>query len=164
MKCIWIDHKVEDEKDHVKFLRLDDAGEDFKSEMNWMMNNSGFDEEYRDQSWTERFVTATYYENMNVKKGKKIYPIESLFKERLNDWRDSWGLGKCSWNQWKIRPKPFLNEWKICIFVGYSVNHSDDVHRLLIQSNIIISINAIWLIKSYWSWITTKGYRHWSCQ
>jgi hypothetical protein len=44
------------------------------------------------------------------------------------------------------------------VFVGYAVNHADDVYRLLNPKtkNIIKSRYVVWLNKSYGTWIESK--------
>jgi hypothetical protein len=47
----------------------------------------------------------------------------------------------------------------VCVFVGYAVNHADDVYRLLNSEtkSIIISRDVVWLNKSYVAWIKSKN-------
>jgi hypothetical protein len=46
----------------------------------------------------------------------------------------------------------------VCVFVGYAVNHADDVYRLLNPKtkSIIKSRDVVWLNKCYGAWIKSK--------
>jgi hypothetical protein len=58
----------------------------------------------------------------------------------------------------KIQGK-LSNKGTVCVFVGYAVNHADDVYRLLNSEtkSIIISRDVVWLNKSYVAWIKSKN-------
>jgi hypothetical protein len=58
----------------------------------------------------------------------------------------------------KIQGK-LSNKGTVCVFVGYAVNHTDDVYRLLNPKtkSIIKSRDVVWLNKRYGAWIKSKN-------
>jgi hypothetical protein len=59
----------------------------------------------------------------------------------------------------KIQGK-LSNKGTVCVFVGYAVNHADDVYKLLNPKtkSIIKSRDLVCLIKIYGAWIKSKNY------
>jgi hypothetical protein len=51
------------------------------------------------------------------------------------------------------------NKGTVCVFVGYAVNHADDVYRLMHPKtkSIIKSRDVLWLNISYGAWIKSKN-------
>ena len=51
------------------------------------------------------------------------------------------------------------NREMTCIFMGYSVDHSNDVYRMLKMETkkIILSRDIVWLNRSYTEWISSRS-------
>jgi hypothetical protein len=60
--------------------------------------------------------------------------------------------------KYKIQGK-LSDKGTVCVFVGYAVNHVDDVYRLLNSKtkSIIKSRDVVWLNKNYGAWIKLKN-------
>ena len=98
-----------------------------------MMNDSGIEGEFRNGLWAECATTATYYENIIVNKDKRKSLIELMFNEKVKGfnkiqkvWRNVRGINK----SYRFNPNSVIKERNM-LFVGYAVNHADDVYRLL---------------------------------
>ena len=96
------------------------------------MNASGIQGEFCKWSWAECASTATYYENFIVNKEKKKSPIELMFNGKVKGLKKFKRFGEMCVviTKDKIQSK-LSDKGTVCIFVGYAVNHADDVYRLL---------------------------------
>jgi hypothetical protein len=125
-----------------------------------MMNDSGIDGEFRDGLWAECASTATYYDNLIINKDKKKSPIELMLKSRAKGLMNLKRFGEMcvATTKSKIHGK-LSNKGTVCMFIGYAVNHADDVYRLLNPKtkSIIESRDDLWLNKSYGAWIKSKN-------
>jgi hypothetical protein len=124
-----------------------------------MMNDSGIKGEFCEGLWAECASTATYYENIIINKDKKRSPIELMFNEKVKGLRRFKRFGEMCVETTKVKIQSKLRDkGTACIFVGYAINHADDVNRLLNPRTkcIIKSRDVIWLGKSYGEWSRTK--------
>jgi hypothetical protein len=195
-KVVELIKELKNENIQMKFLRLDDSGENYALEkeckqqnltvkfeysgprtpqrdgkverlfqtlygrIRAMMNDSEIDGEFRDGLWAECASTATYYDNLIINKDKKKSPIELMFKYRARELKYFKRFGEMcvATTKDKIQGK-LSNKGTVCVFVGYAVNHADDVYRLLNAKtkSIIKSRDVMWLNKSYGAWIKSKN-------
>ena len=99
-----------------------------------MMNDSGIEGEFCEGLWAECASTASFYEDIIVNKGKKKPPIELMlmFNQKVKELRNFKRSGEMcvATTIDKIQSK-ISDKGTTCIFVGYAVNHADDVYRLL---------------------------------
>jgi hypothetical protein len=160
--------ELKNENIQVKFLRFDDAGENYALEKECkqqnlavkfkysgsrtpqrngkvehkfqtlygrtraMMNDFEIDGEFRDGLWAECASTATYYDNLIINKDKKKSPIELMFISRAKGFMNIKRFGEMCVATTKNKVQGKLsNKGTVCVFVGYAVNHADDVYRLL---------------------------------
>jgi hypothetical protein len=97
-----------------------------------MMNESEIDGEFRDGLWVECASIATYYDNLIINNDKKKIPIEFIFKSRDKGLMTLKRFGEMCMATTKNKIQGKLsNKGTVCVFVGYAVNHADDVYRLL---------------------------------
>jgi hypothetical protein len=167
-KVVKLIKELKNENIQVKFLRLDDAGENRALEkectqqnlavkfeysgphtpqrngkferkfqtlygrIRAMMNDSDIDGEFHDGLWAECTSTATYYDNLIINKDKKKSSIELMFKSRAKGLMNLERFGEMFVATTKNKVQGKLSDKGIvCVFVGYAVNHADDVYRLL---------------------------------
>jgi hypothetical protein len=125
-----------------------------------MMNDSEIDGEFRDGLWAECASTATYYDDSIINMGKKKSPIALMFKNRAKGLMNLKRFGEMCVPTTKNKIQGKLNnKGTVCVFVGYAVNHSDDVYRLLNPKtkSIIKSTDVVWSNKRYGFWIKSKN-------
>jgi hypothetical protein len=83
-----------------------------------------------------------------------------MFKNRSKGLRNLKRFGKMCvpTTKNKIQGK-LIDKGTVCVFVGYAVNHADDVYRLLNPKTKSInkSRNVVWLNKRYGAWIKSKS-------
>jgi hypothetical protein len=124
------------------------------------MNDSEIDREFHDGLWAEFARTDTYYDNLIINKDKKNSPIELMFKNKANGLRKIKRFGEINVATTKNKIQAKLRDkGTVWVFVGYAVNHANDVYRLLNPKikRIIKSRDFIWLNKSYGTWIESKN-------
>jgi hypothetical protein len=92
------------------------------------MNDSEIDGELSDGLKAECASTATYYDNLIISKYKKKSPIELMFKSRAKGLRNLKRFDEMyvATTKNKIQGK-LSDKGTVCVFVGYAVNHADDV-------------------------------------
>jgi hypothetical protein len=96
-----------------------------------VLNNSGIKEEITHGIWAEYTLTATFYGNILVNLECQNLPHESIFGakfEKLNNLK-RFGEMVVVITEKKIQGK-FSNRGTVCMFVGYTQNHSDYVYCL----------------------------------
>jgi hypothetical protein len=124
------------------------------------MNDSEIDGEFCDGLWAECSSTTTYDDNLIINKDMKKSPIEIMFKNRAKGLRNLKIFGEMCvlTTKNKIQEK-FPDKGTVCVFVGYAVNHADDVYRLMNQKakSIIKSSDGVWLNKSYGALMKSKN-------
>jgi hypothetical protein len=97
-----------------------------------MMNDSEIDGEFHDGLWAECASTITYYDNLIINKDKKKSPIELMFKSRAKGLMNLKRFGEMCMVTTKNKIQGKLsNKGTVCVFVGFAINHADDVYRLL---------------------------------
>jgi hypothetical protein len=93
-----------------------------------MMNDTEIDGEFLDGLWAECASTATYYDNLIINKNKKKSPIDSMFKSRAKGLMNLKRFGEMCVVTTKNKIQGKLSDkGSVCVFVGYAVNHADDV-------------------------------------
>jgi hypothetical protein len=125
-----------------------------------IMNDSEIDGEFRDGLWAECASTAAYHDNLIIKKDKTKSPIALIFKNRAKGLMNLKRFGEMCVVTTKNKIQGKLSDkGTVCVFVGYAVNHADDVYRLLNPKtkSIIKSRDVVWLNKSYGAWIKSKN-------
>jgi hypothetical protein len=96
------------------------------------LNCAGLKDELRSGVWAECARSITFLQNITSIKTNKVCPIELLFgaKPKLAEKLKSFGeIGVVTTKddiQGKLR-----NCDTLCMFVGYSVDHANDVYRML---------------------------------
>jgi hypothetical protein len=96
-----------------------------------MMNDSEIDGQFRKGLWAECASTTTYFDNL-INTYMKKSPIELMFKNRAKGLRNLRRLGEIcvATTKNKIQAK-LTDKGTVYVFVGYGINHADDVYRLL---------------------------------
>ena len=125
-----------------------------------MLNGAGLNNHIRNGVWAECAMTVTYLSNIMTTKASDKCPYQVLFgcKPKINSCLKVFGeIGVVTTKQ-DIQGK-LNNRGTPCMFVGYPVNHSSDVFRMLNLKTygIINSRDVIWLGKLYKDWILNKS-------
>jgi hypothetical protein len=119
------------------------------------MNDFEIDGEFHYGLWAECASTDTFNDNSIINKDKKKYPIELMFKNRAKGLRNLKSFGEMcvATTKNKIQEK-LSDKGTVCVFVGYAVNHADEVYKLLNPKtkSIIKSKDIVWLNKIHEAW------------
>jgi hypothetical protein len=103
--------------------------------------------------------TATFYINILVNHESGKLPHESIFGVKFKNLSNLKELGEMIvvTTKKKIQGK-LSNRGTVCMFVGFSQNHSNHFYCLLNfkTRQVIKSINLIWLNKDYEIWASQK--------
>jgi hypothetical protein len=96
--------------------------------------------------------TATFYENIIIKREEKMCPVNLIFKDSfkvLKVYNRFFELSVVKTKE-KIQSK-LSDRGTVCFFVGHPSNNANNLYRLLnpITKHIIKSKNVIWLNKIY---------------
>ena len=123
------------------------------------LNSAGLKEKLRSGVWAECAMTITFLSNITSIKDRETCPYQLLFgaKPKLPTSLKLFGeIGVVTTKQ-DIQGK-LLNRGTHCMFVGYSVDHANDVYRMLKldTSFVINSRDVIWLKQSYKDWKEKK--------
>ena len=120
-----------------------------------MLNSAGFTDQVRSGVWAECAMTVTFLSNITSIKNKMICPHQLLFgsKPRLPESLRSFGELGIVTTKGDIQGK-LSNRGTPCLFMGYSVNHAQDVYRMLNMNtkSIINSRDIIWVNQMYKDW------------
>jgi len=124
-----------------------------------MLNDAGLEEEIRSGVWSECANTVTFLSNITSLKGQDKCPYQLLFGStpklppNLKPFGEMGVVATKSDLQGKL-----TNRGTTCMFVGYSVNHSNDVYRMLNldSKRIIHSRDIIWLESNFKTWSRSK--------
>jgi hypothetical protein len=103
--------------------------------------------------------TITFLSNITASKTKEKYPYQLLFgsKPKLpSSFRIFGEIGVVTTKE-NVQGK-LKNRGTACIFVGYSVDHANDVYWMFNfnTKRIIHSRDVVWLGKSYKNWMITN--------
>jgi hypothetical protein len=124
-----------------------------------MLNSAGVKDQLRSGVWEECAMTMTFLLNVTSIKNKEVYPYELLFgcKPKLPTSLRSFGKNGVVSTKANIQSK-LKNRGTPCMFVGYYVNHANDVYRMsnLDTKRIIHSRDIIWLNEAHHDWIDRK--------
>ena len=94
-----------------------------------MLSSAGLEEEIRSGVWSECANTVTFLSNITSLKGQDKCPYQLLFGStpKLPPNLKSFGEMGVVTTKSDIQGK-LTNRGTTCMFVGYSVNHSNDVY------------------------------------
>jgi hypothetical protein len=97
-----------------------------------MLNSAGLKDHLRSGVWAECAMTVTYQSNITFIKENMICPYQILFqnKPRIPESLRSFGEIGVVTTKNDIQGK-LTNRGKPYMFMGYSINHSHDVYRML---------------------------------
>jgi hypothetical protein len=124
-----------------------------------MLNSAGVKDQLRSGVWAECAMTVTFLSNLTSVNNKEVCPHEILFgcKPKLPTSLRPFGEIGFVTTKANIQSK-LKNRGTSYMFVGYSVNHANDVYRILNRDTkrIIQSRDLIWLNEAYYDWIDRK--------
>jgi hypothetical protein len=124
-----------------------------------MLNSAGVKDQLRSGVWAECVMTVTFLLNVTSIKNKEVFPYELLFscKPKLPTSLKFFGEIGVVITKTNIQSK-LKNRGTSCMFVGYSVNHANDIYRMLNldTKRIIQSRDIIWLNEAYHDWFDRK--------
>jgi len=125
-----------------------------------MLIGAGLDSELRSGVWSECANNATFLSNITCVKGQAKCPYQLLFNAnpKLPSSLRIFGEMGVVTIKADIQAK-LANCGTTCMFMGYSVDHSNDVFRMLNLSTkrIINSRDVIWLNRNYKNWSKTDS-------
>jgi hypothetical protein len=124
-----------------------------------MLNDAGLEGETRSGVWSECANTVTFLSNITTLKSQDQCPYQLLYgsppklTSSLRPFGDMGVVTTKSDIQGNL-----TNRGTTCMFVGYSVNHSNDVYRMLKldSKRIIHSRDIIWLGRNFKIWFKLK--------
>jgi hypothetical protein len=124
-----------------------------------MLNHAGLENGERSGIWAECARTITFLSNITASKTKEKYPYQLLFgsKPKLpSSFRIFGEIGVVTTKD-NVQGK-LKNRGTACIFMGYSVDHANDVYQMFNfnTKRIIHSRDVVWLGKSYKNWMITN--------
>jgi hypothetical protein len=125
-----------------------------------MLNSAGVKDQLRYGVWAECTMTVTFLSNLTSIKNKEVCPYKLLFGRKLNLLTSLRSFGEIGVVTTKADIQSKLKNRGIpCMFVGYSVNHANDVYEILNLDikRIIQSGKIIWLNEAYHDWIEKKA-------
>jgi hypothetical protein len=99
----------------------------------------------RNSVWAECARTVTYLSNITVLKSRDVCPYQLLFgyKPKLPESLKAFGEVGVVTAMSNIQGK-LKNRGRVCMFVGYSVDHADNVHCMLnLETNRVINSRDI---------------------
>jgi hypothetical protein len=116
-----------------------------------MFHDAGIEGDFCKDLWAECASTATFYDNIIVKKEQNKSPLELMFKENAKE------LRRLAAAKTKIQGK-LSDRGSVCVFVGYPNNHANDVYMLLnLKTNHIMkSRDVVRSNKTYGEWMKSK--------
>jgi hypothetical protein len=121
-----------------------------------MLNHPGFENGKRSGIWAECARTKTFLSNIAVSKAKEKCPFPLLFgsKPKLPSSFRIFGEIHLVMTKDNVQGK-LKNQGTACVFVGYLVDHSNDINRMFNfnTKRIIHSRDVVWLGKSYKNWM-----------
>ena len=119
-----------------------------------MMNFAGFTTEKREQLWCEADSTATTLDNILVHEQNSAPPYIMLYGQDAKYAKHLGTFGEIcvtadTFN--KVARTNLNTRGRLCIFMGYSVQHAGDIYRFLQMktSHIIYSRDVQWLCKMW---------------
>jgi hypothetical protein len=116
------------------------------------LNNAGLKNGVRYGVWAECARTVTFLPNITAIKVQEKCPFQLLYgcKPKLAPSLRIFG------EMGVVMTKNMIQG---DVFMGYSVDHSNDVYRMLNMETkkIIHSINVVWLSKSFTEWFTSNS-------
>ena len=124
-----------------------------------MLNCAGLKDHLRNGVWAECAMTVTFLSNIISIKSDEKCPYQLLFgaKPKLPSALKAFGEIGVVTTKDDIQGK-LKNRGTYCMFVGYSVNHANDVYRMLnLETKGIINTRDVtWLGKYHKDWIAKK--------
>ena len=124
-----------------------------------MLNNAGLENDVRSGVWSECANTVTFLSNITSMKMQDKCPYQLLFgnNPKLPSSLRIFGEMGVVITKAEIQGK-LTNCGTTCMFMGYSVDHSNDVFRMLNleTKKIINSRDIVWLGKSFKMWSNSK--------
>ena len=124
------------------------------------LNGAGLKDDLRSGVWAECARTVTFLHNITSLKTKEVCPYELLFKTKpkLAEKLKSFGEIGVVTTKDDIQGK-LKNRGTFCMFVGYSVDHANDVYRMLnLETKRIVNSRDIkWLNQYYKDWSAKKA-------
>jgi hypothetical protein len=114
-----------------------------------MLNDAGLEEEIRPGVWSECANTVTFLSNITSLKGQDKCPYQLLFGStpKLHSNLRSFGEMGVVTTKSDIQGK-LTNCGTMCMFVGYSVNHSNNIYieclTLILRELSILEISFGW--------------------
>jgi hypothetical protein len=125
-----------------------------------MLNGAGLECKLRDKIRAECVMNVTYLSNIISTKSSLKSPYQLLYGEKpiLHNNLKMFGEVGVVTTKERIQAK-LSNQGTICMFVGYTENHSRDVYKMLnlTTNSIINSRDIIWLNKTYKEWKDYKA-------
>jgi len=125
-----------------------------------MLNNAGLKNGVRSGVWAECARTVTFLSNITAVKTQEKCPFQLLYgcKPKLAPSLRVFGEMGVVTTKSDIQGK-LKNRGTTCMFMGYSVDHSNDVYRMLNleTKSIIHSRDIVWLGKSFTEWFSSKS-------
>jgi Reverse transcriptase (RNA-dependent DNA polymerase) len=125
-----------------------------------MLNNAGLKNGVRSGVWAECAKTVTFLSNITTIKVQQKCPFQLLYgcKPKLAPSLRFFGEMGVVTTKKDIQGK-LKNRGMTCMFMGYSVDHSNDVYRMLNleTKKIILSRDIVWLNRSYTEWISSRS-------
>jgi hypothetical protein len=128
-----------------------------------VLNNAGLKNGVRSGVWAECARTVPLLSNITA---IKVQVQEKCsFQLLLYGWKPKVAPSLRVFGEMGVVTKKnniqgkFKNRGTICMFMGYSVDHSNDVYRMLNlePKNIIHSRDVVWLNKSFTEWFSSKS-------
>jgi hypothetical protein len=111
--------------------------------------------------WAECASTATFYDNIIVTNSLHKSSLELMFNEKSKELNNLRKFGEVCVAATKSKIQGKLSDrGSVCVFVGYTFNHANDVYRLLnLNTNHVIkSRDVIWSNTTYREWMKSKDH------
>ena len=125
-----------------------------------MLNNAGLKNGVRSGVWAECARTVTFFSSITATKVQEKCSFQLLYgcKLKLAPSLRIFGEMGVVTTKSNIQGK-LKNRGTTCMFMGYSVDHSNDVFRMLNleTKKIIHSRDIVWLSKSFTEWFNSKS-------
>ena len=120
--------------------------------MHAIMEHAGMHENLKTGLWSECASTATKLENIVVKPHEEKCPYEKFYRKipYYAKYLRTFGEMLVVRIIDTVKEKP-EDQVKMCMFLGYTKNHTDSTYRMLnlCTKRIVLSRDVIWLNKNY---------------